>query len=623
MALEDEQALVEAETGGAAERLRSCKALDGVEEAALRGLAAGAVHFSLPAGATLFEDGSASDGVFLLVNGRLGLHPDGEHGQRIEIGPGEIVGELGWLLGEPHGARVVAVRDSELLKFERFALDRTAEGSPRFALAIARLCARRLARMGRRSTPPHRARAFVILPNGPDAGAAEFATRLVTELSALGRAEMLWDVRASSHTSDWFNRVEEANDYVVYLADTDASAWTRQCGRQADVVLLTADARGTPRPWSPAPLAVAAAAHAPCELVLLHGGSFAPGRARDWLACANVERHHHVVDDQDVARVARLLTRRGVGLVLSGGGARGFAHLGAIRALREARVPIDHVGGASIGSIIAAGVAMGWSDEDMRARYHRCFVRTNPVNDYTFPYLALTRGQKVSRLLRGEFGDTLIEDLRVPFFCASSNLATGRTANHASGLLWRALRASVAIPGVMPPVFGENEILVDGAAINNLPIDLMHQRTPGFIIASDAGLDHSLLSRAEAGAAAPAAAHGQRKPRQRRSLNIFQVLMRAGMVGGDSGAAAQRALADVILRPAIDDVDLLNWRAFDRVIEAGYQKTRLAIASLPLLPRLAPPAGARAGHADSLSEEIERRLRARRGAVNTVEPMRS
>ncbi len=138
--------------------------------------------------------------------------------------------------------------------------------------------------------------------------------------------------------------------------------------------------------------------------------------------------------------------------MLSGGGARGFAHLGVIRALREARVPIDFVGGSSIGSIIAAGVAVGWSDDEMRMRYRRSFVDTNPVNDYTFPFVALTRGRKVSRLLQREYGDVLIEDLRRPFFCISANLTTGRALEHRDGRLVDALRASVAIPGVMPPV---------------------------------------------------------------------------------------------------------------------------------------------------------------------------
>jgi len=187
------------------------------------------------------------------------------------------------------------------------------------------------------------------------------------------------------------------------------------------------------------------------------------------------------VDADDLGRLARLLTRRGVGLVLSGGGARGFAHLGVIRALREARVPIDFVGGSSIGSIIAAGVAVGWSDDEMRMRYRRSFVDTNPVNDYTFPFVALTRGRKVSRLLQREYGDVLIEEPAPAFFfCVSANLTTGRALEHRDGRLADALRASVAIPGVMPPAYRGEDVLVDGAAINNLPVDIMHTTHRGW-----------------------------------------------------------------------------------------------------------------------------------------------
>ena len=588
MALYEEQALAAAALHGAADCLRDCEALAGIGAEALGILAAGAVHFSLPAGALLFDAGTVADGVYLVINGSLGVRTPGDPADRARIGAAELVGELGWLLGEPRGAQVIALRDSELLMFEGRVLDEAVARSPSFSLAIARLCARRLARSGHRR-PATRARSFAIVPNGPEADAGSFATLLVAELAALGRAQLVWDVRASAQTSQWFNQLEEANDFVVYLADPQASGWTRQCCRQADVLLLAADAAGTPRPWPDVVAEAVATSHTPSELVLLHGDAFQPGRAARWLAAARPSFHHHVVDATDVGRVARLLTGRGVGLVLSGGGARGFAHLGVIRALREARVPIDHVGGASIGSIIAAGVAMGWSDEEMHRRYRRCFVDTNPVNDYTFPYLALTRGRKVSRLLRGEFGETVIEDLRVPFFCASANLATGRTAPHRDGPLWRALRASVAIPGVMPPVFGDGEILVDGAAINNLPVDLMREHNPGFVVGSDAGLDRSMA------AGTPA-------------INIFQILMRAGMIGGAAGIAAQRAHADVILKPALDDVDLLNWQAFERVVAAGYERTRAAIATLPQLPRLAPVQSARPAAANFLNEAIARRL---------------
>ncbi len=255
------------------------------------------------------------------------------------------------------------------------------------------------------------------------------------------------------------------------------------------MILLAAPAGARAQPWAPGVAEAALARGARVELALLHDERIEAGAAARWLEFSPVALHHHILDTADLGRLSRLLTRRGVGLVLSGGGARGFAHLGIIRALREARVPIDFVGGSSIGSIIAAGVAMGWSDEEMRMRYRRSFVDTNPVNDYTFPFVALTRGRKVSRLLEREYGDVHIEDLRQPYFCISTNLTAGRALEHRSGRLSEALRASVAIPGVMPPVYRGGDVLVDGAAVNNLPVDIMHSHAPGLVIGSDVGAD--------------------------------------------------------------------------------------------------------------------------------------
>ena len=235
-----------------------------------------------------------------------------------------------------------------------------------------------------------------------------------------------------THTSAWFSRIEELNDYVLYVADPAESGWTRQCCRQADVVLAWRMREVRVLAW-PGSIAAALGRGARIELALLHEDAIAAGAATEWLRHLPAAQHHHIVDSTDMSRVVRLLTGRGVGLVLSGGGARGFAHLGVIRALREARIPLDFLGGASIGAIIAAGVAMGWGDDEMQLRYRRSFVDTNPVNDYTFPLVALTRGRKVSRLLQREYGDTLIEDLRRPFFCVSANLTTGRALEHREG----------------------------------------------------------------------------------------------------------------------------------------------------------------------------------------------
>jgi NTE family protein len=224
----------------------------------------------------------------------------------------------------------------------------------------------------------------------------------------------------------------------------------------------------------------------------------------------------------------------------------------------------------------------------MRLRYRRSFVDTNPVNDYTLPFVALTRGRKVSRLLQREYGDVLIEDLRQPYFCISANLTTGRALEHRDGRLAEALRASVAIPGVMPPMYRGDDVLVDGAAIDNLPVGIMRSHAPGLVIGSDVGADRFALGR------------------RGRRINIFQILMRSGMINSASSETEQRRLADVLLKPPLANVDLLNWQAFDRAIQAGYDYARLALESLPQVPRLA--AAADRPHRNSLRDALEKRL---------------
>ncbi len=606
MALEDEQPIATREVRGAFEHLRDSSHFAGVDSAALAALAQGSVHFSLPAGSTLFEVGAAPEGVYLLVSGRLGVAAAGDSGWTAEIAGGELVGEVGWLLGERRSARVVALRDSELLMLPAALVDTLARDCASLALALARLCAGRLRRSNARGAVRPRPRVFALVPLSEHLDAADMASCLIAELARHGRAELVWDERARAHTASWFNRIEQANDYVVYVADPRDSGWTRQCCRQADTLLLTASAADRPAPFAESLAFAARGRGAKLAVLLRHAERLRSGAAAPWRRWLPEAQVHHLVDRGDYGRVARLLTHHGVGLVLSGGGARGFAHLGVIRALREARVPIDFVGGSSIGAIIAAGVALGWDDAEMRMRYRRSFVATNPLSDYTFPLVALTRGRKVTRLLEREFGAAAIEDLRTPFFCISANLTTGLALEHGDGSLAAALRASVAIPGILPPVFRGEEVLVDGAAIDNLPIDAMHARRPGLVLGSDVSAQRNFAVDPHPSAHPPLwrlFARGSRGPR----LHIFQVLMHAASVNGASSTAAQRDLADLLFKPDLDGIDLLDWRAFDRAIELGYADAVRRLESAPSLPSLAPPP---APTPTSLTAEIERRLRA-------------
>ncbi len=222
-------------------------------------------------------------------------------------------------------------------------------------------------------------------------------------------------------------------------------------------------------------------------LLVQEDGKRPAAPAEAWLSHFPLPYHCHIrlQSETDMARLARYVTGRGVGLVLSGGGARGFAHIGVIKALRQARIPIDLVGGTSMGAIIAACVALEWDDKEMYERMRAGFVTSNPLDDYAIPVIALTKGRKVERRLRRHFADARAEDMWRPYFAVASNLSNGEVTVLRYGLLWRALRASIAIPGLLPPVIIDGDVLADGGVMNNLPCDVMDAMRHGPVIGVD------------------------------------------------------------------------------------------------------------------------------------------
>ena len=164
-----------------------------------------------------------------------------------------------------------------------------------------------------------------------------------------------------------------------------------------------------------------------------------------------------------------MVTCRAVGVVLSGGGARAYAHIGAIKALTEADVPIDFIGGVSMGAIVGAGVAMEWDDAELDWRIRKAFVESSPLDDLTLPLITMTRGRKVRERLAEHFGDRQICDLWLPYFCGVTNLTTGAYQIDRRGLVREVLRASLSLPGVLPPVTVGPDVLVDEPYLTILP----------------------------------------------------------------------------------------------------------------------------------------------------------
>jgi len=518
----------------------------------------------------------------VVVNGALGIYlrrAAGDVQYAGQVCGGETVGELELISDQPRTATVIALRDTEVARLSNKSFELLLEKNPQSMRQIARIMAQRIDSLQRTGRPAKALpKTFAIVPHGQEVDATLFSEQLVECLKRTGRAELVVLERAHEQTSHWFHRLERANDYVVYVTEPRPTNWTKLCLRQADSLLLLANADEEPRAWG-ALAGNPEQAQSPqsLEVVLLHGGSGAASRCGVWLDQQNCKRHHLVRDSADIARVARLISGRGIGLVLSGGGARGFAHIGVLRALKEAGLTVDAVGGASIGAIIGAGCAAGWDHPETMQRIRRAFVDTNPLNDYTLPFVSLVSGRKVSRLLRQEYGDVAIEDLRLPFYCVSANLTSGRMSVHRRGQLWFWLRASAAIPGVLPPVCRQQQVYVDGATINSLPVDVMQDVMTGTIIAVDVGTDQAFATDTD-GSDVPAPWNLPAWLRGRGSrIGIKKILLRAGMVNSAATSIGQRQQTDLLLQPPLASIDLLDWQAFERVVEIGYRHAVEAI----------------------------------------------
>jgi len=586
-------------------------ALGEIDPAALDRLLSGIEWLDVPGGSTLFRQGDPGNSLFVLIRGRLQvlvLDPETGHERVLgEVVAGEAVGEIGLLTGEPRTATLWASRDSRVARIDQLLFDELAERDPRIYRTLARAVVGRL----RDRTSTHRFSPKVsniaLVPARENNGAAKLAEDLTAALSRFGEVLHLssrnvgplsgihgaaaTDAGSAGDVSlgNWLSEQETARSFILYESDATESEWTKRCLRQADMILVVADAADDPEPTgAELSLLVDAKSDRSVRRVLaLVQPPDLPGirgTAR-WLHERRVDEHHHVRKgvQSDLARLARILSGHAVGLVLGGGGARGFAHIGAFRALFEQGIPIDWVGGSSIGAVFAAGIAMGWEPGKIEEQARQSFVTEKLLGDYTIPFVSLLRGQRLDRLARETFhGD--IEDLLIPYFCVSSNLSSGNLVVHERGSLWRSIRASVALPGVLPPAVFGNDLVIDGGILNNLPVDVMRERSVGKVIVVDLSVDKEFtLDYSDIPGPFEILVSKLPFTRKIRVPGIVTLMMKSTVVASRVHTENARQLADVVFNPPIGDFGLLETSAFDRIVDAGYKHVSDRIGELSAL----------------------------------------
>jgi NTE family protein len=554
-------------------------------------------------GEALVRQGEPGDSLFLIVDGRFEARAEQPTGlPRVigVIGRGETVGEMAVITAEPRSCSVVAARRSSVLELSGDDFLRVLERCPAALLALTRRIVRRSSQaMG--SSPVRR---IALLPLARGTDASWLATALAQALSPfgpvvrLGRDHAIAQLgklppdgtvpRLASRFLEWLAEQERAHEFVVYEAAHQLGEWTHRCLAQADLVLLVAPPGGSPdltalerELLGPGSAVTLASVH----LVMLRPDrTHRPAATAPWLDARAVALHHHVAigDEGDVARLARIVTGRAIQLVLSGGGARGFAEIGVMRALDEAAVPIDLVGGTSMGAALAGFRAMELSPAEMLDRARRFCGRS--VKDATFPFLSLFAGRNGSRAAQEIYEGCTIEDLPLGFFAVSTDLLRAEEVVHRRGPLWAAIRASASIPGAFPPMAIDGRCLVDGGVLNNLPIDVMARLSAGRIAAVNTSREvaFDLDALRMLGELADGSMSGWRLlwrrlfpwgKREGRALHIADVLARASEVAAVRIARTIRAETPITLwiEPPTEGHRMLDFDAIDTIVDDGYR----------------------------------------------------
>ena len=557
----------------------------------------------LAGGERLFNQGEHDDSLYFVISGRLRASRQVDGGVPAVLGDiarGETVGELAFFTGEARMASITAVRDCMLARFSSTAFREVLTAYPLIAMNITRLVIERMQRpVVRKNAVKPVTLCLAAITAGVDA--EDFAHRLVAVMSesrktavvtAAQLGEWLGDAGAaqtprgdgerSRRLAYQLEKLEAEHEYVLLVADAGPTEWTRRCLRHCDEVLLLADAQQPPglSAIEAECLAGGEASRAASTLVLMHPPQVrTPSGTSRWLHGRQVSRHIHLRPalQADWTRAGRMVSGNAVGLVLSGGGARGFAHLGIMKALAEAGIAYDMAGGTSIGAVMALFAAADLPVDEAIARARRAF-KVNPTGDFNLvPMMSLIGGKRLRQVIDSGVDDLMgsgscIEDTWKSYFCISSNYTLAQECALTRGPLARSVRASLSIPGALPPVLIDGELHIDGGTFNNFPTDVMATlgaaRIIGVNLLREGGLKTYEMEELPGNSRL---LFDKLRGKRHKLPGLMPLLLNTSIMYSYARQGESRRLCDLYFAPGVHRYGMLEWSGFDDIVEAGYR----------------------------------------------------
>jgi len=570
----------------------------------------------LPGGEVLMNQGEEGKSMYMVINGRLKYIVEAadksilSHGEFI---PGDIIGEMALLTGETRSATVYSVRACELARLSKSTFEKMVLTNPGLMFGITKQIIKRFKDLqnGVRNKRRSSIQIATLFPLHSRTLEESFIQYFVNSFQKTGKKVFLGtrdkflqqlelsnirDAKGfhSNYTvadiASWLYEIEGKDTIVLLLVDHNDSLWSSAITQHTDRILLIADSSNEHTP-SPEEIRLTGGMderYSPKrDIVVVHKNGNKPRDSDKWRNQRDITFIFHIreFNNEDYDRVSRHLSGKSIGLALAGGGAKGLAHIGLIRAFREDGIPVDVVGGTSAGAIAAAIIAEDLDPETTYRTTTKVLNGKEAISDYYWPTLSLMSGKSFTTIFKNYFKDKKIEDLYMRYFAVATDLTYKCKKVIDRGSVWKAARASGSLPGIFPPLYDNGSLLVDGALLDNVPGSVLADFETGYTIAVNLEVSdgkqtddicNDLFTKKGTGIAP--SRFGQwsklKKEKKLQGVTLGGIIMRSTMVSSAAMIDKTKNNVDLFIEIPIDGYGIFSFDEAENIIAAGYEYSK-------------------------------------------------
>jgi NTE family protein len=548
---------------------------------------------NLHAGDYLFHQGSKEKVLYIVIQGLFRSIQENNGTSRIlgDIGISEPVGEFAFFSHEPRSASVIALRDSSVMKVDEVAYTLLSKHFPSFPIELTRYILARLKKNNIQTGAGGKPKNIALIKLDDEHDVEDYTSLIKAQFGEMGTSFCIYDHSSykKEEVAALFDHMDDHDGLNFLICDESDPAWTQRAILYSDLIILGAEFKADPRIreiekdyklYSDDVLSKKV------YLLLLHEEDDPePTNTRRWFEGRKFDLHIHMrrFHVRDARRFCRILLHEAIGLVLGGGGAKGYAHAGALKAMMEESIEFDFVGGSSIGALVA--IAITRSDFNLQEINNICREGSEhkvTSNDYDIPIISLLTGNKMRKYLKHFLGDVYIEDLWVTTFCVSTNFSAASVAIHDYGLARKYMEASAAIPGVFPPVIIDKQLHVDGGVMDNLPIEAMGTRPVKHIVAISLNSTNTReITRADIPSGRKLALSKLSGNKRTHLPGMTSLLINSLTLSSRQRQEVNKERASFYIELNMKGFGFLDWTRWEELIEKGYLLTKEQLDLMP------------------------------------------